>query len=82
MNICLYFYLGSEDLVQHSMNFSCFYLGTEDIVQCFQCGLKLKNWDKSDNPWREHARHSNKCPYLINSKGKEYCRFVLEVRQT
>lgn len=63
------------------VNAGFYHTGTEDILQCFQCGLKLKNWDKSDNPWSEHARHSNKCPYIINVKGKEFCQFVLKQEQ-
>lgn len=54
-----------------------YYTGTSDIVQCFYCGLKLRNWDPSDDPWVEHARHGKNCPFVINMKGKDYISSVL-----
>ena len=45
-------------------------LGKDDIVRCFCCHLGLTEWDVSDDPWREHARH--KCWFLNQMKGKEF----------
>ena len=47
-------------------------LGKDDIVRCFCCDLGLAEWDPSDDPWREHARHSHKCWFLNQMKGKEF----------
>ncbi|XP_069136391.1 uncharacterized protein [Argopecten irradians] len=49
-----------------------FYTGAEDIVRCFYCDIGLAEWDRDDDPWVEHARHSPECPYLRNQKGQDY----------
>ena len=33
------------------------YSGREDKVTCINCGGGLRNWEKGDDPWREHERH-------------------------
>eukprot|EP01147_Barroeca_monosierra_P008806 gene8806-1174_t len=43
------------------------YKGTEDSldnVQCFLCGKELDGWDPSDDPMKEHERHSPRCPFV------------------
>jgi hypothetical protein len=40
-------------------------LGKDDIVRCFCCDLGLAEWDPSDDPWREHARHSHNAGFGI-----------------
>ncbi|KAJ8037268.1 Baculoviral IAP repeat-containing protein 5 [Holothuria leucospilota] len=35
-----------------------------DVVRCFMCGKELDGWEPSDDPWEEHKKHSNKCPFL------------------
>ncbi|XP_052088202.1 baculoviral IAP repeat-containing protein 7-A-like [Mytilus californianus] len=49
-----------------------FYTGEGDIVRCFCCDLGLAEWDESDDPWTEHARHSPKCWFLLHEKGKDF----------
>lgn len=49
-----------------------FYLGEDDQVVCYSCGIGLKDWDKNDIPFEEHARFANKCQFLIERKGREY----------
>ncbi|GAB1604799.1 baculoviral IAP repeat-containing protein 7-B-like isoform X1 [Argonauta hians] len=44
-----------------------FYIGYTDRVQCFNCGLKLDQWEASDSAWDEHKKY----------KG-DSCSFVME----
>lgn len=53
-----------------------FYTGKGDRTLCFACGVGLKDWEKDDEPWQEHAKWSSNCEYLIFCKGKEY---VIEI---
>ena len=53
-----------------------FFYRTRDSVKCFVCGVILGNWLRGDCPFREHAKYSKKCPFLILSKGT---KFVNEV---
>lgn len=45
-----------------------FYMQSEDKVRCFSCGVILFKWNPHDNPWIEHAIHSNTCPFLLLNK--------------
>jgi len=49
-----------------------FFYKTRDSVQCWTCGIILSNWLKGDCPFREHARFSTKCPFVLLSKGSEF----------
>ncbi|MET0103904.1 MAG: baculoviral IAP repeat-containing protein [Sedimenticola sp.] len=40
------------------------YTGTGDNVKCFHCGIHLKDWERTDNPWNEHYKWSPACNYL------------------
>ena len=55
-----------------------FYTGRGDNVKCFYCDGGLRNWERNDDPWLEHARWFPKCGFLRNKKGKEY---IDEVRR-
>ena len=55
-----------------------FYCGLSDHVRCFHCGYGLRNWEKGDNPWEEHARWYPECIFVHLKKGKE---FVEQVRR-
>ena len=35
-----------------------FLLGKGDMVMCWSCGVKLKGWEKDDDPWTEHKKWS------------------------
>ncbi|XP_061176125.1 baculoviral IAP repeat-containing protein 7-A-like [Saccostrea echinata] len=37
---------------------------TADHVRCFSCGVGIKCWDSSCDPWTEHLRWRPKCEYL------------------
>jgi len=41
-----------------------FYTGEYDKVTCFACGIKLKKWNRHDNPQEQHKKHSPNCYYL------------------
>jgi len=47
-----------------------FYSGKGDQTICFYCGLGLKDWEDHDDVWREHARLSTKCNFVLLKKGK------------
>ena len=55
-----------------------YYTGTNDQVRCFWCALELRSWVPGDDPWREHARYSPSCPWLLRCRG---CYFVRKVMQ-
>lgn len=49
-----------------------FYCGLSDHVRCFHCGNGLRNWEKDDIPWNEHARWYPECSYVLLKKGQEF----------
>ena len=49
-----------------------FYCGLSDHVRCFHCGNGLRNWEKDDDPWQEHAKWYPECNYVILKMGQEY----------
>lgn len=59
-----------EDLAEAGF----FYSGKSDAVFCFDCGQGLQDWEDEDTPWGEHARWSPECPYLLNTKGRDFVR--------
>uniref|UniRef100_A0A182HIL7 Uncharacterized protein n=1 Tax=Anopheles arabiensis TaxID=7173 RepID=A0A182HIL7_ANOAR len=40
--------------------------GVDDKVHCFDCGLTLGGWRRTDDPWQKHAQLSPNCPYIEN----------------
>ncbi|XP_071967023.1 baculoviral IAP repeat-containing protein 7 isoform X2 [Engystomops pustulosus] len=53
-----------------------FYTGLRDHVKCFHCDGGLRNWERGDDPWREHAKWFPRCEFLIHSMGLAYIRGV------
>ncbi|XP_044151845.1 baculoviral IAP repeat-containing protein 7 isoform X1 [Bufo gargarizans] len=53
-----------------------FYTGHRDNVKCFHCDGGLSNWERGDDPWREHAKWFPRCEFLIQSMGLAYIRGV------
>lgn len=37
----------------------------EDRALCFTCSVCLVCWEKTDEPWSEHERHSQNCPFMM-----------------
>lgn len=40
------------------------YTGISDIVKCTSCGLKLRNWERTDKAFDEHLRHAKNCDFI------------------
>lgn len=36
----------------------------DDRAMCFTCNVCLVCWEKTDEPWGEHERHSPSCPFV------------------
>ncbi|XP_053396716.1 baculoviral IAP repeat-containing protein 7-like [Mercenaria mercenaria] len=56
-----------------------FYTGIKDCVRCFFCGGGMKNWERGDNAWIEHARWFPNCAYVKLYKGENFvnmCRMA------
>ena len=50
--------------------------GFSDNVKCFYCNGGLRNWEKGDDPWHEHARWFPTCRFVLNVKGQDYVNAV------
>ncbi|XP_049817886.1 baculoviral IAP repeat-containing protein 6 isoform X3 [Aethina tumida] len=37
----------------------------DDRAMCFTCTVCLVCWERSDEPWSEHERHSPNCPFVM-----------------
>ncbi|KAF5297110.1 hypothetical protein FQA39_LY02690 [Lamprigera yunnana] len=37
----------------------------DDRVMCFTCTVCLVCWERTDEPWSEHERHSPTCPFVM-----------------
>ncbi|MPC62588.1 Baculoviral IAP repeat-containing protein 2 [Portunus trituberculatus] len=48
------------------------YCGLSDHVRCFYCDNGLRNWEKEDDPWEEHARWYPECKFVLVKKGQEF----------
>lgn len=55
--------------------------GYGDYARCFFCGGGLRNWDRSDDPWTEHARWFPRCAFLRNNKGDRYVARIQRIHQ-
>ncbi|XP_069809497.1 baculoviral IAP repeat-containing protein 7 isoform X2 [Dendropsophus ebraccatus] len=53
-----------------------FYTGHRDNVKCFHCDGGLRNWERGDDPWREHAKWFPRCEFVIQSMGLAYVHSV------
>ncbi|KYN26823.1 Apoptosis 1 inhibitor [Trachymyrmex cornetzi] len=49
-----------------------YYSGSGDETLCYYCGGGLMHWDPYDDPWVEHAKWFNQCPYLLVTKGQKF----------
>jgi hypothetical protein len=46
------------------VNAGFMYTNDRDKVQCFQCGVKIVDWEPNDIPLDDHKKHSEKCEYM------------------
>lgn len=49
-----------------------YYVKLGDHVRCFYCNGGLRNWEKEDDPWVEHAKYFNSCGFLLLKKGQYF----------
>lgn len=49
-------------------------IGIQDYTRCFYCGIGLRGWDNTDIPWKQHAKFSSSCKYLLDKKGEEFVK--------
>ncbi|KAI0227251.1 Baculoviral IAP repeat-containing protein 7-A [Lamellibrachia satsuma] len=61
-----------EDLAQAGF----YYTGIEDSVKCFSCNGTVRNWERGDDPWTEHARWFPRCNYVRTVKGEAFIRTI------
>ncbi|AKC91666.1 iap3 [Lambdina fiscellaria nucleopolyhedrovirus] len=54
-----------------------FYTGHSDKVKCFYCDIGVYEWQHDDDPWKEHAKWSPRCNYLLLCKGAAYVQKVI-----
>ena len=55
-----------------------YYLGEGDKVKCWYCNGGLKNWDRFDDPWIEHAKWFPLCEYLLKNKGVDFVKDIVK----
>ncbi|XP_034980047.1 baculoviral IAP repeat-containing protein 7 [Zootoca vivipara] len=55
-----------------------FYTGQGDYVRCFYCDGALRNWERGDDPWMEHAVWFPRCKFLLQSRGSDFINSVQE----
>jgi baculoviral IAP repeat-containing protein 7/8 len=55
--------------------------GKGDQTICYHCGVGLKDWVETDDPWVEHALWSSKCTYVLQRKGLAFVEKVLDEKQ-
>ena len=41
-----------------------FYTGCGDKVACFSCGACIRDWERTDDAWKEHFKWSPSCDYI------------------
>jgi len=64
-------------LYERMMN--VFVVARGDRVICYQCGGGLRDWDKDDRSWNEHAYWFPNCPLVQAVMGKD---FIDKVQKT
>jgi hypothetical protein len=46
------------------------------MIVCFTCNVCLVCWEKTDEPWSEHDRHSPECPFMKGKYIKKMFEFI------
>lgn len=61
-----------EDLADAGFVFT----GIGDSVRCFYCGGGLREFVNGDDPWIEHVKWYQNCPYILLVKGQSFINNV------
>lgn len=48
-----------------------------DDVQCFSCGIRIFDWDPSDEPLEEHLRWSQGCKFATLMRNLKHTRHLI-----
>jgi hypothetical protein len=68
-------------ILSYTCNFFSLFSGPNDTVQCFVCGGGLKDWNMTDDPFKEHSRWFPYCVYINYIKGQDCVRNCLAQRE-
>ncbi|KAK7492038.1 hypothetical protein BaRGS_00016702 [Batillaria attramentaria] len=49
-----------------------YYLGSGDSVRCWYCGIILRNWRQSDDPWVTHVLFRFSCDFVLAVRGQNF----------
>ena len=55
-----------------------YYLGDGDLAKCWYCNGGLKNWERFEDPWMEHAKRFPLCEYLLKNKGVDFVKDIVK----
>ena len=53
--------------------------GEGDKCKCFYCGGILWDWEPGDDPWVEHAKWFEDCPWIKMAKGSQFIERIKQV---
>ncbi|EFC50624.1 predicted protein [Naegleria gruberi] len=42
-----------------------------DMCQCHYCGIRLRDWEPTDNVHSEHKKHKPDCPFLLENDDQD-----------
>lgn len=56
-----------------------FYAGYGDSVLCYCCGIGVRFWKPTDDPWIEHARWRQSCTFMQVTQGQEFIEAAVEM---
>ena len=54
-----------------------YYLGDGDRAKCWYCNGGLKNWERFDDPWIEHAKRYPFCEYLLKNRRVDFVKDIV-----
>ncbi|KAK7491998.1 hypothetical protein BaRGS_00016662 [Batillaria attramentaria] len=57
-----------------------YYLGSGDSVRCWYCGIILRNWRQSDDPWVTHVLFRFSCAFVLAVRGRNFITQALICR--
>ena len=69
---------GPQQLIQSLVTAGFYFDGPGDLVCCYSCGIYLKNWKETMNPFEVHVYYSGWCTHTPLVMGK---RYYLTLRQ-